>query len=84
MARADDEARLCFNVPRKEYNEMIELWPWGLREQIHIALLRLAIKATKRHGLGILGLLVNGDVEIRPTKTAIQNLNNGEEEPTNG
>ena len=78
MTRADDETRISFNIERPLYIEMIEVWQWGVRERVLIGLLRLGINATKRYGPAILGLIVSGEVELRPTKTAIQNLNNGE------
>lgn len=77
MTRADDESRICFNIERPLYNEMINNWKWGTREQVLIALLKLGLQATKRYGPAIIGMIVAGEVELRPTKTAIQNLNNG-------
>lgn len=59
-------ARIHADVDRAFYNEMIDAWPWGIRGQMIRVLLELALKATKRHGPSIIGLILSGDVELRP------------------
>ena len=71
----DDKRKISCNLTPELYAEMIQHWDWGFRDKILNRLVELGLEATKKHGKGIIGLIMNGDVELKPTKTAIQKLN---------
>jgi len=70
-----DPIRICTEVDREFGNRLNEVIPWGLRKHLLQRLLYMTVEAVERRGEVMLGLILSGDVVLRPSKEAVQKLN---------
>jgi hypothetical protein len=73
-----EPARVHTELERSVYNKMIEMWPWGVRGKVISAIIKLGMEATEKHGALMIGLILRGEVEIRP-RSYVPILNTSED-----